>query len=511
MLAIGYSGAVRGIDAYIVRVEVVGIPTTDIGIHIVGLADRSIQESKERVNAAVRSSGFLFPTYKVVVNLAPAGVRKQGSAFDVALALTILAMDQQLDARRLRDVVAIGELALDGSVKPVGGVLPIAIGVKRSSHQRLIVPADNLAEAALVDGLILHPVRTLAQAVDVVLGRGAPGVCSHNGTREVARAEEIFHEDLDDVKGQDRAKRAMEVAAAGAHNLLFVGPPGSGKTMLARRMPSIMPAMSSEEALEVTKLYSVSGLLRNRAQLISARPFRAPHHTVSATALAGGGSVPRPGEVSLAHRGVLFLDELPEFPRSALEVLRQPLEDASVTISRAGGAITYPADFMLLASLNPCPCGYHGDQLRGCSCSPIAISRYLSKLSGPLLDRIDMHVEVPRLLYDDMSRGRSAEGSVTVRQRVESARRLQRLRLGSVGSNASMAAKLLRDHCALDERGRALLAAAVTKLHLSARAHDRILRVARTIADLAGSERVAPEHLAEAAGYRSLDRSLWAC
>src|SRR5271165_4145465 len=363
VLAIGYCAAVRGIDAYVVRVEVVGIPTTDVGIHIVGLADRSIQESKERVNAAIRSSGFLFPTYKVVVNLAPADVRKEGAAFDVALAL------------------------------------------RRSSHRRLIVPADNMAEAALVDGLTLYPVRTLAQAVDVVLGRGAPGVPSNGRAHMVAdEGVRALEEDLEDVKGQERAKRAMEVAAAGGHNLLFVGPPGSGKTMLARRMPSILPAMTSDEALEVTTLYSVSGLLRDRSKLVRSRPFRAPHHTVSAIALAGGGSSPRPGEVSLAHRGVLFLDELPEFPRSALEVLRQPLEDAVVSISRAGRAITFPAAFMLLASLNPCPCGYSGDPLHGCSCSPVAISRYLSKISGPLLDRIDLHVEVPRLPYDDMSR-----------------------------------------------------------------------------------------------------------
>jgi magnesium chelatase family protein len=509
VLAIGYSAAVRGIDAYVVRVEVVGIPTTDVGIHIVGLADRSIQESKERVNAAVRSSGYLFPTYKVVVNLAPADVRKEGAAFDVALALTILGMDQQIDARRLRDVVAIGELALDGAVKPVGGVLPIAIGMRRARHQHLILPADNMPEAALVDGLTLHPVRTLQQAVDIVLGRGAPGIPSNGKAHAVADDEVHQFEDLEDVRGQDRAKRAMEVAAAGGHNLLFVGAPGSGKTMLARRMPSILPSMTSDEALEVTKLYSVSGLLRDRSRLVVTRPFRSPHHTVSARALVGGGSVPRPGEVSLAHCGVLFLDELPEFPRSALEVLRQPLEDACVTVSRTAGTITYPAKFMLLASLNPCPCGYHGDVVRGCSCSPNAIARYLSKLSGPLLDRIDMHVEVPRLPYEDMARRAPAESSRAVRGRVESARAAQRARLGNAGCNAAMPAKLLREHCDLDGGSRALLAAAVSKLQLSARAHDRILRVARTIADLAGAQRVAAAHLAEAVGYRSLDRSLW--
>lgn len=509
MLAIGYSAAVRGIDAYVVRVEVVGVPVADPSIHIVGLADRSIQESKERVNAAVRSCGFLFPTYKVVVNLAPADVRKEGAAFDIALALTILAMDQQLDAKRLSDIVAVGELALDGAVKPVRGVLPVAIGLKREGFKRLILPAGNLAEAALVDGLTLYPVRTLHHAVDVVLGRSELAMASGNAAQTDAGATLAYAEDFEDVRGQERAKRAMEVAAAGGHNLLMVGAPGSGKTMLARRMPSILPSMSTDEALDVTKLYSVSGLLRQQSRLVTVRPFRSPHHTVTANALVGGGSTPRPGEVSLAHHGVLFLDELPEFPRSVLEVLRQPLEDACVTVSRTAGTITYPAKFMLVASLNPCPCGYYGDRLRGCTCSPNAIRKYLSKVSGPLLDRIDIHVEVPRLPYEDMARRAAAEPSAEIRTRVEAARRLQRERLGG-GSNAAMPAKLLRDLCGLDDAGRSVLGAAVARLHLSARAHDRILRVARTIADLAGASRVGLDHLAEAIGYRSLDRSYWA-
>jgi len=510
MLAIGYSAALRGIDAYVVRVEVVGVAIADVSVHIIGLADRAVQESKERVNAAIRSCGFLFPTYKIVVNLAPANIRKEGAAFDVALALTILAMDQQLDAKRLADVVAIGELALDGEVKSVGGVLPIAIGARRAGFKKLILPAGNLAEAALVAGLVLYPVRTLQQAVDVVLGRSSIGVPSSGPDAKLERMVPSDAEDFEDVRGQERAKRAMEISAAGGHNLLFVGAPGSGKTMLARRMPSILPSLTSEEALEVTKLYSVSGLLRDSSRLVTDRPFRSPHHTVSANALIGGGSIPRPGEVSLAHGGVLFLDELPEFSRAALEVLRQPLEDQCVTVSRTWGAITYPAKFMLIASLNPCPCGYHGDKLHGCACSPTAIGRYLSKLSGPLLDRIDMHVEVPRLPFEDMARSQPAESSSSVRARVEAARGRQRERFGASGANGAVPVKRLREFCTLDDRCRTLLAAAVARLHLSARAHDRILRLARTIADLDAAQALAPAHLAEAIGYRNLDRSLWA-
>jgi len=404
----------------------------------------------------------------------------------------------------------LGELALDGVVKPVGGVLPVAIGLKRAGFSRLLLPAENVAEAALVEGLTLYPVRTLPQAVQVVLGLRDVALRSDNVAQPVDVDALRDTEDLEDVRGQERAKRAMEVAAAGGHNLLMIGAPGSGKTMLARRVPSILPAMTRSEALEVTKLYSVSGLLRHKSRLVTTRPFRAPHHTVSSTALVGGGATPRPGEVSLAHCGVLFLDELPEFPGHALEALRQPLEDNSVTVCRASGTVTYPAGFMLVASLNPCPCGYSGDRVRGCTCSPHAVRKYLSKLSGPLLDRIDIHVEVPRLPYTALAHTGTAESSSAVRARVEAARIRQRERLGGEGSNAGMAAKRLRDLCVLDDAGRALLASAVGKLHLSARAHDRILRVARTIADLAHSQGIMSQHLAEAIGYRSLDRSLLA-
>lgn len=508
MLALGYSAALRGIDAFIVRVEVVGVPVAQPGIHIVGLADRSIQEARQRVDAAVRSSGFLFPTYKVVVNLAPADVPKVGSSFDLPLALAILGADQQIDARRLTEFVAIGELALDGGIKAVGGVLPIAAGIKSFGHRRLIVPAENLAEADLVDGLTLYPVRTLQQAVEVVLGDGGAGVSSRGARLEQAIDDVPQVDDFADVRGQDRAKRALEVAAAGGHNLLMVGAPGSGKTMLARRLPSILPSMTADEALEVTTLYSVCGMLRAKPRLVRRRPFRAPHHTVSANGLVGGGSIPRPGEVSLAHRGVLFLDELPEFPRGALEVLRQPLEDKTVTVSRTAATVTYPAEFMLVASLNPCPCGYHGDRLRGCACSPLAMRKYLAKLSGPLLDRIDIHVDVPRVPYEDMLRHEAAEPSAAIRARVELARRTQTARNPGRSSNAAMPAKTVRELCALDAAAQGLLAEAVARLTLSARAHDRILRVARTIADLAGAAEIAPQHLAEAIGYRGMDSLL---
>jgi magnesium chelatase family protein len=506
MLAKIHSAAVRGIDGFPVHVEVdlaAGLPY----FSIVGLPDAAVRESKDRVAAAIRNTGFDFPIRKVTVNLSPADVKKEGTAFDLPIAVGILAAETQVPAEKLSRHVLVGELALDGRVRPVRGLLPIALAVRDAGFDGLIFPADNTAEAAVVAGLNLVPVGTLADTVGYLRGEWSPEPV------ESARSELLGENgpDLSEVKGQLFARRALEVAAAGGHNLLMIGPPGAGKTLLAKRLPGILPPPVFEESLETTKIHSVAGYLPKGASLLTARPFRSPHHTISDVALVGGGSTPRPGEVSLAHNGVLFLDELPEFDRRVLEVLRQPLEDGAVTIARAAHSATFPARFMLVAAMNPCPCGFLGHPDRACLCTPTQVQKYRAKISGPLLDRIDLHIEVPALrlseLADDHAPG---ESSSAVAGRVADARARQRARLSPQGlhCNAQMGPRQVKAHCALSDGARALLKDAVGRLGLSARSFDRILKVSRTLADLADVSAIDESHVAEAVGYRTLDRPI---
>ena len=505
-----FSAALHGADAREVEIEV-NEGSGDPKVVLVGLPDAAVKESKDRVTTAIANSGYRWPRGRTTINLAPADIRKEGPSFDLPIALGMLAIAHGRDLPRFADCCIAGELALTGAVRRVTGVLPMAIEARRRGKAVLIVPAENAAEASVVGGISVHGVSNLRECFEFLDGqKRIPPTVSDLDT--VFHRNQRFEIDFADVKGQASVKRAFEVAVSGGHNLLVLGAPGAGKSMLAKRIPTIMPPMTLEEAIETTKIHSVCGLLAGKNNFVAVRPFRSPHHTISDAGLLGGSTNPAPGEVSLAHHGVLFLDELPEFKRSTLEVLRQPLEDGRVTISRAAGSVTFPADIMLVAAMNPCPCGYYGHPKRDCRCSQGQIERYRQRVSGPLLDRIDIHVEAPPVEYSELSSGAQGEPSADVRARVENVRALQAERFkGSLrpALNARMQPKHMRQYCAISEACHALMKHALDDLHLSARAHDRILKVARTIADMAGADNIGEDHLLEAIQYRSLDRSVW--
>ncbi len=507
MLSQVISGALLGIDGYVVEVQVDlarGLPS----FATVGLPEGAVRESKDRVKSALKNCGYTFPRERVTVNLAPANVKKTGAGFDLPMAVGLMAAQGLLPAEGLPPYLLAGELSLDGRLRPIHGALSLAMAARKAGLEGIILPEDNGPEAAVVQEIQVRPAATLPQVVDFLTGEGdLPklsvdlGAIFEDGHAELA--------DLNDVRGQEHVKRALEVAAAGGHNLIMIGPPGSGKTMLAQRLPSILPPLSFEEALETTRVYSAVGMVPPERALVTVRPFRSPHHTISDAGLIGGGVLPRPGEVSLAHHGVLFLDELPEFKKNVLEVMRQPLEDGRVTVSRAAMSLTFPARFMLVAAMNPCPCGYYGDIAKECTCTPTQIQRYRAHVSGPLLDRIDLHVEVPAVKYKELGTETSGESSAVIRERVKAARRRQTERLARtrIFTNAQMQNKHLRQFCPLEEAARTLLETAMRKLGLSARAYTRIIKLARTVADLEGAETIAATHVSEAIGYRTLDRA----